>query len=115
AASRTCSAARPRASAARTRCTPTGTTTCTSTHVCAPTRPWSDRTGPRRSGATHPPGARLGAEGSTVIAWLNQLVDVVDDHLTDELDVGRLAAAVGTTEHHLRRMFSALAGMPLSE
>lgn len=50
-----------------------------------------------------------------MIAWLNQLVDVVDDHLTDELDVGRLAAAVGTTEHHLRRMFSALAGMPLSE
>lgn len=50
-----------------------------------------------------------------MIAWLNRLVDVVEDHLTEDLDVGRLAAALGTTEHHLRRMFSSLAGMPLSE
>lgn len=50
-----------------------------------------------------------------MIAWLNQLVDVVEEDLAEDLDVARLAAALGTTEYHLRRMFSALAGMPLSE
>ncbi len=57
----------------------------------------------------------MDAEGSTVIAWLNRLVDVVEEHLAADLDVVRLSATLGTTEHHLRRMFSALAGMPLSE
>ncbi|TQL03977.1 AraC family transcriptional regulator [Cellulomonas sp. SLBN-39] len=50
-----------------------------------------------------------------MITWLNRLVDVVEEHLDDELDVTRLAAALGTSEYHLRRMFSSLAGMPLSE
>jgi AraC family transcriptional regulator len=50
-----------------------------------------------------------------VIAWLNRLVDLVEESLTEDLDVDRLAAALGTTEYHLRRMFSTLAGMPLSE
>ena len=50
-----------------------------------------------------------------MIAWLNRLVDLVEESLIEDLDVDRLAAALGTTEHHLRRMFSALAGMPLSE
>ena len=50
-----------------------------------------------------------------MIAWLNRLVDLVDENLTEELDVVRLAASLGTTEYHLRRMFSSLAGMPLSE
>ncbi len=50
-----------------------------------------------------------------MIAWLNQLVDIVEDDLGSDLAVDRLAARVGTTEYHLRRMFSALAGMPLSE
>ncbi|MCC2334968.1 AraC family transcriptional regulator [Cellulomonas wangsupingiae] len=50
-----------------------------------------------------------------MIAWLNRLVDLVEERLVEELDVARLAATLGTTEHHLRRMFSALAGMPLSE
>ncbi|QGQ20523.1 helix-turn-helix domain-containing protein [Cellulomonas sp. JZ18] len=50
-----------------------------------------------------------------MIAWLNRLVDLVEESLTEDLDVTRLAASVGTTEHHLRRMFSSLAGMPLSE
>ncbi|WP_241238323.1 AraC family transcriptional regulator [Nocardioides pantholopis] len=31
------------------------------------------------------------------------------------MDVAGLAARTGTTEHHLRRMFASLAGMPLSE
>lgn len=50
-----------------------------------------------------------------MIAELNRLVEVVEDHLHDDLDVTSLAAELGTTEYHLRRMFSSLAGMPLSE
>lgn len=50
-----------------------------------------------------------------MIAWLNRLVDLVEEDLTEDLDVVRLAGALGTTEYHLRRMFSSLAGMPLSE
>ncbi len=50
-----------------------------------------------------------------MITSLNRLVDLVEEHLTEELDVARAASALGTTEHHLRRMFSSLAGMPLSE
>ncbi len=50
-----------------------------------------------------------------MIAELNRLVELVEDRLTDDLDVSALAARLGTTEYHLRRMFSSLAGMPLSE
>jgi AraC family transcriptional regulator len=50
-----------------------------------------------------------------VIASLNRLVDLVEDRLTGDLDVAGLAAVLGTTEYHLRRMFSSLAGMPLSD
>ncbi|MFG1886478.1 GyrI-like domain-containing protein [Micromonospora sp. NPDC049051] len=50
-----------------------------------------------------------------MIVALNRLVDLVEEHLTEELDVNGLARALGTTEYHLRRMFSSLAGMPLSE
>jgi AraC family transcriptional regulator len=50
-----------------------------------------------------------------MISALNRLVDLVEEHLTEELDIGGVAKALGTTEYHLRRMFSSLAGMPLSE
>jgi AraC family transcriptional regulator len=50
-----------------------------------------------------------------MIAELNRLVERVEDHLTDDLDVAALSTGLGTTEYHLRRMFSSLAGMPLSE
>ncbi|MFF0097648.1 GyrI-like domain-containing protein [Streptomyces canus] len=50
-----------------------------------------------------------------MISALNQLVDLVEKHLAEELDVDKVAGALGTTEYHLRRMFSSLAGMPLSE
>ena len=50
-----------------------------------------------------------------MIAILNRVVEFVEDHLTDELDVGRMATSLGTTEYHVRRMFSSLAGIPLSE
>ncbi len=51
-----------------------------------------------------------------MVAALNRLVEVVEEHLTDgEIDLAGLARGLGTTEYHLRRMFSSLAGMPLSE
>ena len=50
-----------------------------------------------------------------MIAELNRLVALVEDHLTDDLDLASVASGLGTTEYHLRRMFSSLAGMPLSE
>ncbi|MFD0783930.1 helix-turn-helix domain-containing protein [Micromonospora azadirachtae] len=50
-----------------------------------------------------------------MISALNRLVDFVEAHLTEDFDVNGLARTVGTTEYHLRRMFSSLAGMPLSE
>lgn len=50
-----------------------------------------------------------------MIAELNQVIEHVEEHLDDELDVAAVATRIGTTEYHLRRMFSSLAGMPLSE
>ena len=55
-----------------------------------------------------------------MISALNRLVDLVEENLSEknlseDFDVEGVARALGTTEHHLRRMFSSLAGMPLSE
>ena len=50
-----------------------------------------------------------------MIEILNRLVDEIDTHLGDEVDVDALAAGMGTTGYHARRMFSSLAGMPVSE
>lgn len=50
-----------------------------------------------------------------MIGTLNALVDLVEAGTGDEIDVAGFARVQGTTEYHLRRMFSALAGMPLSE
>ena len=50
-----------------------------------------------------------------MIAALNRLVEFVEEHLDDEIDLADLASDLGTTEYHVRRMFSSLAGMPLSE
>lgn len=57
----------------------------------------------------------VGVEGRAVIADLNRLVALVDDNLSEDLDLASLASGLGTTEYHLRRMFSSLAGMPFSE
>lgn len=50
-----------------------------------------------------------------MIGQLNHLTDLVETAVSDEIDVAAFAAGHGTTEYHLRRMFSSLAGMPLSE
>ncbi|MFF6807058.1 GyrI-like domain-containing protein [Streptomyces sp. NPDC012616] len=46
---------------------------------------------------------------------LNQAMDHIEHHLDQVVDVAVLARTAATSEYHLRRMFSALAGMPLSE
>ncbi|CAL9582648.1 AraC family transcriptional regulator [Streptomyces sp. enrichment culture] len=46
---------------------------------------------------------------------LNQAVEHIERHLDQQVDVAELARVTITSEYHLRRMFSALAGMPLSE
>ena len=50
-----------------------------------------------------------------MIGTLNALVDQVEAAGGEESDLAGFARSHGTTEYHLRRMFSALAGMPLSE
>jgi len=50
-----------------------------------------------------------------MLAALNRLVDAVEEAAGGEVDVAAVAAEHGTTEHHLRRMFSSLAGLPVSE
>jgi AraC family transcriptional regulator len=50
-----------------------------------------------------------------MIGTLNALIDRIEAASGEELDVADFARRQGTTEYHLRRMFSALAGMPLSE
>jgi AraC family transcriptional regulator len=40
-----------------------------------------------------------------MIATLNSLVDHIESHLIEDLDVADVAHRLGTTEHHLRRMF----------
>ncbi|EYT81621.1 AraC family transcriptional regulator [Streptomyces sp. Tu 6176] len=46
---------------------------------------------------------------------LNQAMEHIEEHLSDSVDVTVLARIAATSEYHLRRMFSSLAGMPLSE
>lgn len=54
-----------------------------------------------------------------MIQELNRVVDDVEAQLVaapaTPVSVAAVAARAGTTEHHLRRMFASLAGMPLSE
>ncbi|MGW6443954.1 AraC family transcriptional regulator [Lentzea sp. NPDC055074] len=46
---------------------------------------------------------------------LNEAMARIEDDLEGEVDVKVLARIAETSEYHLRRMFSALAGIPLSE
>lgn len=50
-----------------------------------------------------------------MIAILNRLVDEIEKRLGQDIDIDALAGAMGTTGYHARRMFSSLAGMPVSE
>lgn len=50
-----------------------------------------------------------------MIEILNCIIDEIEEHLAEELDVDALASRMGTTGYHARRMFSSLAGMTVSE
>ncbi|MFI8195777.1 GyrI-like domain-containing protein [Streptomyces sp. NPDC085942] len=46
---------------------------------------------------------------------LNDAMDHIEAHLGERIDAADLARIAMTSEHHFRRMFSALAGLPLAE
>ncbi|MFI8292291.1 AraC family transcriptional regulator [Streptomyces sp. ms191] len=46
---------------------------------------------------------------------LNEAMEHIESHLDQPIDVAELARTAMTSEYHFRRMFSALAGQPLSE
>ena len=46
---------------------------------------------------------------------LNEALEHIEAHLGEPIEVAELARIATTSEYHFRRMFSALAGMPLSE
>ena len=46
---------------------------------------------------------------------LNQAMEHIERHLDQRIEVADLARIAVTSEYHFRRLFSALAGMPLSE
>jgi AraC family transcriptional regulator len=50
-----------------------------------------------------------------VLERLNQAMAHIEETLDREVDVKQLARIANTSEYHLRRLFSALAGIPLSE
>ncbi|MGW3906132.1 helix-turn-helix domain-containing protein, partial [Streptomyces sp. NPDC005056] len=46
---------------------------------------------------------------------LNQAMEHIECHLDQRIEVSDLARIAVTSEYHFRRLFSALAGIPLSE
>lgn len=50
-----------------------------------------------------------------MITALNHLIELAEADMSGDLNVASLAGGHGTTEYHLRRMFSSLTGMSLSE
>ncbi len=54
-------------------------------------------------------------KGGNMIGILNRLMEQIEQHLDAEIEFGQLLEGSGTTVYHVRRMFSSLVGMPLSE
>jgi AraC family transcriptional regulator len=50
-----------------------------------------------------------------VLERLNQAMEHIERHLDQRIEVSELARIAVTSEYHFRRLFSALAGIPLSE
>lgn len=46
---------------------------------------------------------------------LNQSMNYIEEHLTDEIDYGQLAKTACCSTYHFQRMFTYMAGIPLSE
>lgn len=50
-----------------------------------------------------------------MLEQLNRAMDHIERHLDQRIEIADLARIAVTSEYHFRRMFSALAGLPLSE
>lgn len=50
-----------------------------------------------------------------MIQNLNQLMDYIEEHLTEEMSIGKVAKTVGISEYHLKRTFSFITGISLSQ
>jgi len=46
---------------------------------------------------------------------LNQIMDYIEEHLTDDLSLGSISGYAGTSDYHLRTVFFHLSGMTLKE
>src|SRR5690606_18097466 len=46
---------------------------------------------------------------------LNQVIDYIEEHLTDELSLEQIAGYAGVSDYHFRTVFFYLSGMTLSE
>lgn len=49
------------------------------------------------------------------IERLNQAIDYIEEHLTEEIDMAKLGEIACCSSYHFQRMFSYMAGVPLSE
>lgn len=49
------------------------------------------------------------------LAQMNEAMDYLESHLTEEIDFEQMSRIAGCSEYHFRRMFSYLAGIPLGE
>lgn len=56
-----------------------------------------------------------GGHGVNSLKDLNAALDYIEEHLTAHIDLGAAARVAGCSAYHFKRMFSFLAGMPLSE
>ena len=57
-------------------------------------------------------------KGVNNMEWIdrfNEAINYLDAHLTDEIDPARLGEIAGCSSYHFQRMFTYLAGMPMSE
>ncbi|MCM3785101.1 AraC family transcriptional regulator [Neobacillus mesonae] len=49
------------------------------------------------------------------LSGMNRAMEYIEERLLDELDYKQAARAAGCSEYHFKRMFSTLAGLPISE
>ncbi|GAA3269486.1 helix-turn-helix domain-containing protein [Paenarthrobacter aurescens] len=56
-----------------------------------------------------------GAQAGDMMQGWNRAIELIERDLTTEVEVRALATAALTSEYHFRRMFSSLAGIPISE
>lgn len=57
----------------------------------------------------------IGADNMEWIERLNQAIGYIEEHLKDDIDYGQLAKIACCSSYHFQRMFTYMAGIPLSE